>query len=89
MFWFGNVIFFINVIFFDLLKEQLLLHGTKISSVIKFLLDNEYHLYHSMGQNKEKRHIFNIGNQNRIYYPMNVKKMLEKENRKEHQTTED
>ena len=70
----------INVIFFDLLKEQLLLHGTKISSVIKFLLDNEYHLYHSMGQNKEKRHIFNIGNQNRIYYPMNVKKMLEKEN---------
>ena len=70
----------INVIFFDLLKEQLLLHETKVSQIIKFLLDNEYHLYHSIGQKNEKKDIFNIGNQNRSYSPMDVKKMVEREN---------
>ena len=70
----------INVIFFDLLKEQLFLHGTKVSQIIKFLLDNGYYLYHSIGQKNEKKHIFNLGNQNRSYCPMDVKKMLEREN---------
>ena len=45
----------IKVLFFDLLKKQLLLHGTKSSKIINFLLDNKIHHIQLNWWNRKKQ----------------------------------
>ena len=52
----------IKVLFFDLLKKQLLLHGTKSSKIINFLLDNNYTIFNSIGGTEKNSVEFSIHN---------------------------
>lgn len=69
----------IKVLFFDLIKEQLFIHGTKSSKIIKFLVDNKYTLFYSIG-GKEKNSIeFNLHNHTKEFNRLNIQKVIESE----------
>ena len=64
----------IKVLFFDLLKKQLLLHGTKSSKIINFLLDNKYTIFNSIGGTDKDSVRFNLHNHKNEFNLLNIQR---------------
>ena len=69
----------IKVLFFDLLKKQLLLHGTKSSKIINFLLDNKYTIFNSIGGTDKDSVRFNLHNHKKEFNLLNIQKVIKNE----------
>ena len=71
----------IQVLFFDLLKVQLKLHGTKTTQILSFLKNCGYELYDSLSastSNKTKD-TFSINNKHLSFSKLNIKELIDKD----------
>ena len=69
----------IKVLFFDLLKKQLLLHGTKPSKIINFLMDNKYTIFNSKGGTEKDSVRFSLNNQVKKFNLLNIQEVIKYE----------
>lgn len=69
----------IKVLFFDLLKKQLLLHGTKPSKIINFLMDNKYTIFNSKGGTEKDSVGFSLNNHEKKFNLLNIQEVIKYE----------
>jgi FkbM family methyltransferase len=69
----------IKVLFFDILKNQLLLHGTKSSNIINFLMDNKYTIFNSIGGTENDSVEFSLREHKKKFNLLNIQNVIKNE----------